>query len=44
VQQASFKIEIPKEFVDVCQDGDEEVRDRLCELYLHNHSLPHPYK
>jgi len=30
--------------VDVCQANIEEERVSICEFYLHNFTLPHPYK
>jgi len=37
-------METPKDFVDICQESDEEMRDRMCEFYLQKFSLPHLYK
>jgi hypothetical protein len=38
-----FNLDTPKDFLDAYQGCNMEERDRLCEFYLHNLILPHPY-
>jgi hypothetical protein len=38
-----FNLDTPKDFLDAYQGCNMEERARLCEFYLHNLILPHPY-
>jgi len=43
-QQVRFNIETPKHFLDSYQSYNMEEKYSMCEFYLHNLVLPHPYK
>jgi len=38
-----FNLDTPKDFLHAYEGCNMEERDKMCELYLHNFILPHPY-
>jgi hypothetical protein len=43
-QLVRYNLDTPKDFLDAYQDYNMEEKERMCEFYLHNIILPHPYK
>lgn len=38
-----YKLDTPKDFLEMCQEDSTQESDLLCKIYIRNFSIPHPY-